>query len=157
MMFSWTARGEGRVGQLEVQTEGKSRQRVDEAHLRRRIHEIELEGVLDSERLEEKDGVGEVRPLDLGDVVWEHLVDVGHLGEESIAEPVMIQEESASQGSREKEFVDSPASGSTSSTRSLTSVGLTDGSDLESVHSDFRIVHLEFRVSSIDDVEDSID
>lgn len=57
----------------------------------------------------------------------------------------------------QKEELDSPASRSTSSTRSLTGVGLTDGSDLKSVHSDLGVVDLEFRVSSIHDVEYSID
>jgi len=69
------------------------------AHLRRRIHEVELERVLDSERLEEKNGVREVRSLNLGDVVGEHLVDVGHLGEEPVAESEREERKSASQRS----------------------------------------------------------
>ena len=37
------------------------------AYLGGRVHEVELQQVLDAERLEEEDDVGEVRPLDLGD------------------------------------------------------------------------------------------
>lgn len=66
------------------------------AYLRRRVHEVELERVLDSEGLEEKDSVCEVRSLNLGDVVGEHLVDVGHLSEESVAESESGKGESAS-------------------------------------------------------------
>ena len=36
------------------------------AYLGGRVHEVELQQVLDAERLEEEDDVGEVRPLDLG-------------------------------------------------------------------------------------------
>jgi hypothetical protein len=54
--------------------------------LRRRIHEVKLESILDAERLEKEYGIRQVGSLDLGDVVLEHLVDVSHLGKESIAE-----------------------------------------------------------------------
>ena len=50
-----------------------------------------------------------------------------------------------------------PSTGTTSSSRSLIRVRLTDRSDLQRVHSHSRIVDLEFTVSSIDNVHDTVD
>jgi hypothetical protein len=54
------------------------------ANLRWRIHEVELEQILDAERLEKQNGVGEVGTLNLGDSVLEQLIAEGNLGEEAI-------------------------------------------------------------------------
>lgn len=60
---------------------------MTETDLRGRIHKVELEQVLDAERLEEEHRVGEIRALNLGDRVFKKLVAVRHLGKESIRGP----------------------------------------------------------------------
>ena len=49
-----------------------------------------------------------------------------------------------------------PASGTTGPTRSLVGVGLTDGGDLQGVHTHLGVVHFEFGVSGIDHIENAV-
>ena len=56
-------------------------------NLRRGVHEVELQQVLHSQRLEQQDHVGEVRPLYLWDRRLEHLGLVGRLGVQTVALP----------------------------------------------------------------------
>ena len=56
------------------------------AYLRRWIHEIELEQILHSQRLEQQYCVCQVCSLNLRNVVREQLVQVGHFSIETIAE-----------------------------------------------------------------------
>jgi len=50
-----------------------------------------------------------------------------------------------------------PASRSTGATSSLVGIGLTDGSDLERIHTHLGIVYLELAVSGVHNVVNTID
>lgn len=56
-----------------------------------------------------------------------------------------------------EEKYDVPCSRSSSPTRSLVRVRLTDWRDLERVHTHSRVVDLKLAVASVDNVHDSVD
>lgn len=55
-------------------------------YLRWRVHEIELQQVLDTQRLQQQYGICQVCPLDLRYGVGKHFVSVGHLCIQAVAE-----------------------------------------------------------------------
>ena len=83
---------------------------------------MELQQVLDAERLEKQNDVGQVRPLDLRDRRGEQLVPVLPLGVEAVADA---------------------GPGPAGAAASLVRVGLRHGEYGEGVHADARVEHLE--------------
>ena len=57
-------------------------------YLRWRVHEIKLQQVLDTQRLQQQYGIGQVCPLDLRYGVGKHFVSVGHLCIQAVAEAI---------------------------------------------------------------------
>lgn len=50
-----------------------------EAYLRRGIHKIELEQVLDPKGFQEQYRIRKIGSLDFGNVIWEHFISICHL------------------------------------------------------------------------------
>lgn len=105
-------------------------------YLRRWIHKVEFEQVLDAQTFEEQYRVGQVRTLDFRDRILEHLVPVRHLCVEAIT---------------------IPGASSSSTSRALIRVRLRNGCDLEGIHAYFRVVHLELVVTRVHNVMDTVD
>mmetsp|Transcript_6374 Transcript_6374/g.13907 ORF Transcript_6374/g.13907 Transcript_6374/m.13907 type:complete len:252 (+) Transcript_6374:352-1107(+) len=110
--------------------------RVEQVILRRRVHEVKGEQVVDAERLEQQHHVAQIRALDLGHGHDKQLVVVRELGVETEA---------------------LAGASATGAAGALVRARLRDWEHRERVHAHARIVHFELAVARIDDVFDPVD
>mmetsp|Transcript_9277 Transcript_9277/g.26396 ORF Transcript_9277/g.26396 Transcript_9277/m.26396 type:complete len:308 (+) Transcript_9277:2524-3447(+) len=103
--------------------------------LRRRVHEVKVQQVVDFQALQQKDHVAKVCPLNLWNVHLQHLILVRVLREHAVTSSW-----SSTAG----------PSGALVHTRSAA------GKDLESIHSHLWVVHFHFHVATVHDVQDAI-
>mmetsp|Transcript_24293 Transcript_24293/g.76457 ORF Transcript_24293/g.76457 Transcript_24293/m.76457 type:complete len:388 (-) Transcript_24293:519-1682(-) len=108
---------------------------VEDVVLRRRVHEVELQQVLDAQGLEQQHHVAEVGALDLRHRVLQHLVPVLPLREEPVA---------------------LPGPGAPRAPRALVHGGARAGEHLQGVHAHLGVVHLELRVARVHHIEDPV-
>ena len=127
--------GQG-TGVLQGAQRPQLEHRVQHILLRWGIHKMKLEQVLDAQRFQQQDHIGQVGALDFRKGCDQHFVFVLTLRVET----------EALAGSR-----------TSGPSRALIGIGLTDGVDLQGVHTNARIVHFQFAEGGVDDENDAVD
>jgi hypothetical protein len=60
---------------------------TNQTNLWGRIHEVELKQIFHTQRLQQQDCIGQIRPLNLRNCVGKQLVSVRHFSVKAVAEP----------------------------------------------------------------------